>query len=122
MPRFIYTLFFLIFLLLGTATYIFFFVPPKNVFIILLFFGIIHLFSSILTSFIVFIFAKNKTNKIYRKIFIRLFLLFTPVVGFLALRTFKIATNVNVFLILLLASLLYILHEIKNRLPSRRIL
>ena len=122
MPRFIYTLIFLLFLLFSASACIFFFVPPKNPFIILLFFGNIHLFSSILISLITFAVMKNKANKMYRILFVRLFLLFIPAAGFLVLKAFKIATNVNVFLLILLASVLYILSEIKNRLPSRRIL
>ncbi|MBU1016683.1 MAG: hypothetical protein ABIJ36_00495 [Patescibacteria group bacterium] len=125
MPRFIYTLFLILFGNLLFLLYLFLFVPPQKPLSLLLFFGALHLFLSLLLSLIFFLISHKKykkfntSNKIFRKFFRRVFLGLFLLLAVKALLVFDIYTLVNAVLISLFVLVTYLLLELKMRLPSR---
>jgi len=125
MPRFIYTLFLILFGNLLFLLYLFLFVSPQKPLSILLFFGALHLFLSLLLSLIFFLISHKKykkfnaPNKIFRKFFRRVFFGLFLLLAVKALLVFDIYTLVNAVLISLFVLVTYLLLELKMRLPSR---
>ena len=124
MPKFVYTLFLLFFGNVLFFLYILLFVPPQKPLAILLFFGSLHLLLSLFASLALFLanykkYKKfNMPNIIFRRMFRRIFIFIALFIGIKVMKTFSVHSLLNTSVFCLFIVVVYLLTELRNRLPS----